>query len=390
MGAWVRRQRGISLIEVLIGMAIGAIGVVIIFQTVIVWSRHNQSTAAGGDAQAGGTLALFAIERDLKQAGHGFGTAPLPIMGCTVNAYDTSGSRTPPGFHLSTLRPIDIIPGAGGDPDQIKVLYGNSSFFVESMDFLSSLPTSKTLRRRGGFRLGDLILVADAGAGAAGTANCSLAEVTSDANPDFLTIDHAQANYASYYKGAVVPSQFDPAAGPAFPYIAGTIYNLGPQPQLASWQVVNSRALQRGELIFNVLPADNQVADGVINLKAEYGVDVNGNTRIEPGEWFSTLPVGTTWSQVYAVRVALLVRSRQFERSADAGSTASVPVTTNKPTYFGSELELPKEFTMKNVNGVADTFSGSPTTPDPLNWRYYRYRVYERVIPLKNMLWPLP
>ena len=38
---------------------------------------------------------------------------------------------------------------------------------------------------------------------------------------------------------------------------------------------------------------------------------------------------------------------------------------------------------MKNVDGTADTNpAGSPN-----NWRYYRYRVYERVIPLRNMVW---
>jgi type IV pilus assembly protein PilW len=55
------------------------------------------------------------------------------------------------------------------------------------------------------------------------------------------------------------------------------------------------------------------------------------------------------------------------------------------PVYFGGA------FTMIDVNGGgADSFAGSPTTADPNNWRYYRYRVYERVIPLKNMLWALP
>ena len=40
---------------------------------------------------------------------------------------------------------------------------------------------------------------------------------------------------------------------------------------------------------------------------------------------------------------------------------------------------------MTNVDGTADTL-GDPTA-DPNNWRYYRYRVYERVFPLRNMMW---
>ena len=70
-----RRAPGLSLVEILVGVAIGLIGIVAIFQAVAVWSKHTQSISSGGDAQIAGTLALFNIERDLKQAGHGFGRA---------------------------------------------------------------------------------------------------------------------------------------------------------------------------------------------------------------------------------------------------------------------------------------------------------------------------
>jgi len=369
-------QHGLSLIEILVGVAIGIIGVLAIFQTVAVWNRHMLTTTAGGDAQVSGALALFDLERDLKQAGHGFGNAPVPVMGCLVQAFDTTGR----GAFNFTLAPISIVVGAGGAPDQINVLYGSSSFFVEAQSFLFSTPTSKTLVRRGGFKMGDLVLVADAGAGAPGTANCSLAEITADTNPDLATVNHANGAYVSFY-GVAAASRFNPPGGLAFPYVSGNLYNFGPAPQMITWQIANNRALQRGEAIFN--PAPSNVADGVINLKAQFGVDSNITTMIEPAEWVTALPIGTNWTQVLAMRVAVLVRSRQFEKSNDAGSGAPIAVTTLAPTYFGGP------FVMTNVDGTLDAFAGAPNTPDPNNWRFYRYRVYERVIPLRNMLWPL-
>ncbi len=42
---------------------------------------------------------------------------------------------------------------------------------------------------------------------------------------------------------------------------------------------------------------------------------------------------------------------------------------------------------MTNLDGTADSFAGAPNNPDPNNWRFYRYRVYEKVIPLRNMIW---
>ena len=370
-------QRGLSLIEVLVGVAIGIIGVLAIFQTVAVWNRHMLTSTAGGDAQVSGALALFDLERDLKQSGHGFGNAPAPVMGCDVQAFDTTGR----GAFNFTLAPISIVVGAGGAPDQVNVLYGSSSFFTEAQSFLFSTPTSKTLLRRGGFKMGDLVLVADAGGAAPGSANCSLAEITADTNLDLATVDHANAPYTSFYTGPGAVPRFNPPGGLAFAYGAGNLYNLGPVPQLITWQIANNRGLQRGEAIFN--PAPVSVADGVINLKAQFGVDSDISTRIEPGEWVAALPIGTNWTQVLAIRVAVLVRSRQFEKSNDAGSGAPIAVTTAAPTYFGGA------FVMTNVDGTGDAFGGAPNTPDPNNWRFYRYRVYERVIPLRNVLWPL-
>ena len=80
----------------------------------------------------------------------------------------------------------------------------------------------------------------------------------------------------------------------------------------------------------------------------------------------------------------MLVRSRQYERNGDpaASGVKAVTPTAANPYYFGDPT---RKFLMTNVSGGPDTFDD--TTADPNNWRYYRYRVYERVIPLRNMLW---
>ena len=117
------RSSGLSIVEVLVGVAIGLIGIVAVFQAIAVWSKHTATTSSGSDAQVAGTLALFNIERDIKQAGHGFGRATTPVMGCSVASTDTSPARV---FNFP-LSPVTITVGAGGTPDTIAALYGDSS-----------------------------------------------------------------------------------------------------------------------------------------------------------------------------------------------------------------------------------------------------------------------
>ena len=371
-----RSARGLSLVEILVGVAIGLIGIVAIFQAIAVWSKHTATTSAGGDAQVAGTLALFNIERDLKQAGHGFGRASTQVMGCDVALTDTAPVRA---LNFG-LRPVEIAASAGGAPDQISVLYGNSSFYVEEGTFTDATVSTKKLRRRGGFKPGDLAVVAVNPGASAATAACQLVQITDDTDPDGYTVAHTTNPFVSFYAASspASASRFNNAAAPGA--LGGTIYNLGPQPRLDVWSIQNNRALVRADVI-NATPA-LQVAEGVINLKAEYGVDSNGDSILQNTEWQVAAPAD--WRQVLAIRVAVLVRSRQFEPNGDAGAASGIqPVTTANPFYFGDPVG--HTFLMTNVDGSAD--SGPPVNADPNNWRFYRYRVYERVIPLRNMLW---
>jgi type IV pilus assembly protein PilW len=378
-----RRERGVSLIEILIGVTIGVIGILAIFQTVAVWNKHTQTTTSGGDAQIAGTLAMFNLERDLKQAGQGFNRAPLQVMGCPVTGVDLNPARPLPLPSPFPLQPVTITVGPGGAPDTIQILYGNSSYFVDQQTFTASPTTSsKTLTRRGGFHPGDLAVIAANWNALPGSAQCELIEITGDINVDGRTVNHDSAPYNSFYAGPGTPARFNPAGGANPAFVAGNIYNLGPQPQLSVWTVGNpiplgpQRSLMRTEQFGPTPPL--QIADGVVNMKAQYGIDVDNDCQISNVEWTNAPPVGTDLTQLLAVRIALLVRGRQFERSGDPSGAGAAPVTPNRPAWAGGL------FTMTNVDGTPDA---GPGPPNPNNWRYYRYRVYERVIPLRNMIW---
>ncbi|MES2236687.1 MAG: PilW family protein [Pseudomonadota bacterium] len=377
-------SRGFTLVEVLVGMAVALIGMVMMFQSIQTWESRKRTTTAGSDAQISGSIAMFSLERDLKMAGYGFGNATA--MNCIVSAYDST--RPAPSTFNFPLVPVLITNGAAGAPDTITILYGNGDTMSSSQSFnnLSPLPTVdnngfKRANSRTGLLPGDLMIAADSG-----NAVCGLFEITGNGNANGLTVDHGTGAYLNFTNNQNVTAQSALAADAlarlqekflnnsgSARYNDGTakgvgssgaIFNLGIFPQLNVWQITNRRFLTVNNTLTNQSAA-TEVAEGIINLQAEYGVDADSNGVIAAGEWGVATPAN--WQQLRAIRVALLARSQQYEKTA---------VTTVAPTWAGGA------FTMTNIDGTADTTPGNAN-----DWRHYRYRVYETVIPLRNLVW---
>jgi len=356
-----RRNRGFTLVEVMISMVIGLVGIIAMFQVLGLWDSLKRTTAAGSDAQIAGTVAMFALERDLRPAGMGFGSGvdgnAVPPLGCKVSAKGPTVFSADPGSpDYFSLAPVRIINGAAGAPDQIVTLYGNSSLFVSAQKYKASTATSKTIDGSyGGFQVGDVVVAG----GADQTVGCELLEISDVATTPGV-IGHA------------APSQFNPAPT-AISAASGFLYDLGPRPQRNVWSIRNGK-LYRQDSLYSATAAE--VADNIIDLQAQYGVDgaAGGGAAddgvLVAGDWTNVAPVTAAgWKRVLAVRVALLSRSQQFEKTqvTDAGAG-----TAPAPSWAGGA------FVMANIPGA---------NGDAADWKRYRYRVYEKVIPLRNMVW---
>ena len=382
------RHAGFTIVEVLVGVAIALIGMVFMFQAMGVWEARKRTTSAGSDAQVTGSIAMFTLERDLKLAGYGFGNATA--MGCTVSAYDSS--RTAPGLFNFPMVPVVITDGVGGAPDTLAVLYGSGTTMSSAQTFSNLSPLKMRMNTRTGMRNGDLVIAADGG-----NAVCGLFEVVGNADADALSIDFGAGGYTNYMNNANVSGSVAAVALSATELealqgrflnnsgvarynnntahgigIVGAAFNMGTAPRLNVWQIANRRILTFANTLDNQTTA-TEVAEGIVNLQAEYGVDTNADGIVE---WTAAAPA--VWTQLRAVRVGLLARSQQFEKNNVLADGTEVPVTSNAPSWAGGA------FTMTNLDGTADTNPGTPN-----DWRRYRYRVYETVIPLRNMLWGL-
>src|SRR5574341_2072029 len=132
------RSRGVSLAELMVAAAIGIIASLAIFQVFAVFEGQKRTTTSGGEAQTSGTLSLFTVERELRQAGYGINN--LEFLGCKIQGRDALSGNT---FTLELL-PVKITQGAAGAPDTITVMYGNGELLPNPASITQNMPSASS------------------------------------------------------------------------------------------------------------------------------------------------------------------------------------------------------------------------------------------------------
>lgn len=369
----ISRNRGLTLIEVMIGMVIGLIGIIIITQVYLVNENYKRSTTGAGGAQVNGAIALYTLERDLRMAGYGI--ANSDALGCGQIQYYYNGVySSPPGSASGALPPMVLAPvvitDGGAGPDTITVMYSTDAERIVPATLSKSMPTPSAelnLDNPTGFsdNPGDLIILSQGGV-------CTLMQVT-EVQVSALKLQHNPGNTALW----------NPAGGGSlFPaYSQGTtVFNLG-RPLVNTYSI-SSGSLQLLSMFTasatTVVPGYNttpiSLISDIVDLQAQYGKDngVNNGTITNTSytandgivDSYDTVTPATAaaWQQVLSVRIGVLARSQNYEKPDPPGGACTA--TTAAPTWQGGTFTLP---------------DGIPSC--------YKYRAFETVVPLRNMIW---
>ena len=381
-----RRQRGFSLVELMVGMAIGLIGITIITHLYLTNEKYKRSTTGAGTAQVNGAIALYTLERDIRASGYGINhsaalgcTCTLP--GCSPIQYHYNGvySYPPSGGAVSSRPPLTaapvVITSVNGTPDTITILSSTdnegavpNSLFENMANALANLRTDGTagyVPPAAGTEFvapnGNFLLVAQAG-------TCMLTRVTNVIPGSTLERQST--------------SLWNPGAGSSLPsFSAGAyIFNLGITPAWRTYSVLTTGNAYKLQVIDVLKQIDGsgtqlQIVDDIVDIQAEYGRDANSNGTVEATEWSPTAPANATeWLQVQAIRVGVLARSGNYEQPDPPGSACTATVST--PRWSGSF----------EADGVTAKPASAFTVPGGLP-SCYKHRVFETVIPLRNMIW---
>ena len=352
-------QRGVTLIELMVGMLIGMLAILVISQVLLVSEGQKRTTASGSDAQVNGALSLYAISRDIQTAGYGFSSSPA-IVGCPIAA--NFGGAAPANFP-ATLAPIIITPNASGD--SIRMLASSKTTYtvptrVIPPGFLVSgfsFPVGSSM----GFVQGDLGLVAIDGVQA-----CSVFQVT--AVPAAMSIPRADDGVG-----------WNKAATPTLAYPDGSVVvNLGTL-------IDNTYSLVNGELRLTSFDIANPGANprpsrviqsDVVGLRAYYGRDTSVTADGIVDTYDTTTPTtNAEWRRVVSVRLLVVSRSGQYEKDV---------VTPANPTWDVGSTPSTADATTCGTSKCVTFDVGAGAAGDA---QHYRYKVFETIVPLRNMMW---
>lgn len=389
-----RGQRGFSLVEMMVSVVIGLLALVFATRLMLGGEKSKHGSLGGSDAMQNGMLALFSISKDLNQSG--FGLNDPIIAGCNTVFSDDLGYQLDTAARgAATIRPLAavVINSVSGGSDRISVYAGSSQTGTGTLGITEYAGAGiiNVDRVPYGFRLGDVVLAAPDDPSGGG--DCALSQITVDPatllpppSQQFINISGAGERFSSGVLGAPFESS------------KSRLFNLGPAGGLSfhTWSVSDGFLRLRATNLAGASAAPTTVIDNVVALKAQYGFDMRSEVifnddvqGVQQGglvisRWSSDVMdadndgvIGDPddYQRMAAVRLAVVARAPGPDKPVGGTCSATtVPISvfaTAEPTGVPA---VPVPVTLAVTN-------------DSVDWRCYRYRVFETIVPLRNVGW---
>jgi len=375
-----RARRGLTLIELLVAVALGMLITVAVSGMLVRQEGARRTLTSTNDVMLNGAHIAHALDRVLRNAGSGFSQSWQTTYGCQLTVARGGAQLLPRASAWTApfatvplsprLAPVMVHAGAGaGGSDVLAVASGNSALGEAPLRVLAGSPTATSVRIPATVGLGgrELILVAEQGRAA-----CMLQQTTAAYAGGALQQIDFGAEYGAGTIGTVNLADFGTLGETnVVPLGKGT----GNTPSIQLFGLRGDRTLVALDMLRLDGDATDPVAplaDGVIDMRARYGIDTNNDRVVD--QWVSPadegwtaadLSAGTAAAQtnlynILAVRVGLVLRSAAPERDPVSG-----PALVLFP-----DLATALQHTC--TAGCADNT--------------YRYRVIEFTVPLRNVM----
>lgn len=353
--AGLKRASGFTLVEIMVGMVVALLALLVIMQVFGSFEGQKRMTTGTADAQTNGALALQSVLRETQLAGFGISAFDRRVgpLECTT------AQNASLALGVFSMAPVEVTDGGAAGSDTLTIRYGSSMSGGVATRITSVSGNQLSVDSNLGCRVGDTAVVSNGGD------TCFVVSVDS----------------------------LDAGAPPAVPPKINLENPVTPGVSLASLPTVNAFVSCMGqyrEVTFAVNGDrlerdDEEVASGIVNMQVQYGITATpADTQIAQwvdsnADWANLSDQGATdidrRKRIKAVRVAIVARNPM--RDAEVVSQACAqPADLADPAI-----------------GVC-AWKNEPGSPAPVidlsgtaDWDRYRYRVFETIIPLRNVVW---
>lgn len=391
------RLSGFGLVELMVAMVIGMLGIIVMMQVFSMFEGQKRTTTSGDDAITTGAIALHSLQRDIQQAG--WGISDIALIGCTITGLTVGGGAIP--LNPVTINPVDasnnpLVPVGDNNTDTLLVVSGNGNGTVEGDQFLSATSANATA-----YTVWAPIAFADPAPLDAFPMRVVATAQNRTAGACALVADSVSAQPTASSVTLTVGG-----VGTAFAS-GDRLFMLGDRP------VVRVYAIRGGNLTVCDWTASNcaaagstgnasvwvPIANDIVSLRAQYGRDTAADDMDGVVDvWDQTIPATVSTNaardmracaiaRIGAVRVALVARSTQPEKTLDWPAltqhvTTPPTVETWTDLLWVGTTKAAHDISSAAAEAVAISF---PATTGWPTWQDFRYKVFQTVIPLRNI-----
>ena len=377
---------GFSLVDIMVGMVVGLLAMLVIMQSFSTFEGQKRTTTTGMEAQENGLMALHAMETEIRQSGAGMLTNGSLICN-GINTYDSSAD--PPNPPTAPLMPVQITDGGTGS-DTIITSYNTSTTAGVSSPITEDMPPSSNVTKIAPgvtiFNEDEFVLLAIPGSGQP----CSRLFITKISNPHGSTNILTSQGGSKYNPPGGVQKTWFPPGG--YPSPQSVLISMGGMVQ-NQYQVLCSSLTTTNLAVAGTPACTNQstftnatpLASNIVSIQAQYGIAPAGSQSVNCWtDATGTACSGTDWAappsadvlRIKAIRMAVVARSSLMERTATPGGVCTATPNTGAANY-------PQWAGGASAHGAIDVTGIA-------NWQCYRYKVYQTIVPLRNVLWANP
>lgn len=392
-----QNMAGFSLVELMVAMVIGMVASIVVLQVFFGSEERGRTATSNADAQSNGVMTFYQLQNHIQKAGYGLDSVGL--FNCGATWTPASGAPISKAITLApvSINPVGFVPGTSllppGDAntDTLLVVYGTANGQPQGNKIIDVTGQKFTMQMPGMFAIGDRVVLAND----TSPNNC---------NPVPLTIDRVtavDATSVTLATGGSGVAMFNLGRGRNGVNAAITSANPSNGPMILAFAVRNGNLTVCDFTVDDCSLAANAssttvwapLASNIVSMRATYWRDTSvawdGSTSVTEHPPINPTALLTNdtaqpsnscnWGRVRAISLVMVSRSTERDKSVVTTTTQNgvSAVDANKPTW-DQDTVAPL---------VANTGALGPDSTADEEWKHYRYKTFQALIPLRNVAW---